>query len=227
MVPTFNVAILVVDRIARLATETVTMRHDPSETALPMRRWGAFPLGDGLGGAGTHWNGVTWRFTPSEFVLRTHLANRYGKNAIPDDMTIQDWGITYEDLEPHYDRFEKLCGTSGRAGNLSGTRIEGGNIFEGARSDEYPNKPLIMSQAGLIFTKATRELGYHLFPTPASNSSAPYVIYNPEGLTIGQCEYCGHCEFSAARPTPRQAPTSACCRCLCRTRGSSFAPTPM
>jgi gluconate 2-dehydrogenase alpha chain len=47
------------------ATETITMRHEPSETALPMRRWGAFPLGDGLGGAGTHWNGVTWRFTPS------------------------------------------------------------------------------------------------------------------------------------------------------------------
>jgi gluconate 2-dehydrogenase alpha chain len=35
------------------ATETVTMRHEPSETALPMRRWGAFPPGDGLGGAGT------------------------------------------------------------------------------------------------------------------------------------------------------------------------------
>jgi len=186
------------------ATETVTMRHEPSETALPMRRWGAFPLGDGLGGAGTHWNGVTWRFTPSEFVLRTHLTNRYGKDAIPDDMTIQDWGITYEDIEPHYDRFEKLCGTSGRAGNLRGTRIDGGNVFEGARSDEYPNKPLIMSQAGLIFTKATRELGYHPFPTPASNSSAPYV--NPEGLTIGQCEYCGHCELFGCEANAKASP---------------------
>ncbi|HEX5278487.1 MAG TPA: hypothetical protein VFW28_00275 [Micropepsaceae bacterium] len=47
-------------------TETLTMRHAPDETALPMRRWGAFPLGDGLGGAGTHWNGVTWRNIPSE-----------------------------------------------------------------------------------------------------------------------------------------------------------------
>jgi gluconate 2-dehydrogenase alpha chain len=55
------------------ATETVTMRHTPDEDALPMRRWGAFPLGDGVGGAGTHWNGVTWRNLPSEFVLRSHL----------------------------------------------------------------------------------------------------------------------------------------------------------
>jgi gluconate 2-dehydrogenase alpha chain len=186
------------------ATETVTMRHEPSETALPIRRWDAFPLGDGLGGAGTHWNGNTWRFTPSEFVLRTHLANRYGKDAISDDMTIQDWGITYEDLEPHYDRFEKLCGTSGRAGNLRGRRIEGGNIFEGPRSDEYPNKPLIMSQAGLIFTKAAQELGYHPFPAPASNSSAPYV--NPEGLTIGQCQYCGHCELFGCEANAKASP---------------------
>ena len=45
---------------------------------------------------------------------------RYGKNAIPADMTIQDWGVTYDELEPYYERFEKLCGTSGKAGNLRG-----------------------------------------------------------------------------------------------------------
>ena len=39
----------------------------------------------------------------------------------------------------------------------TGTRIAGGNVWEGARANEYPNKPLIMSQAGLIFTKATKE----------------------------------------------------------------------
>ena len=144
----------------------------PSELALPMRRWEVSPLGDGVGGAGTHWNGITWRFSPSEFVLRSHLTARYGRNAIPEDMTIQDWGVTYDELEPHYDRFEKLCGTSGKAGNLRGQKIEGGNVFEGPRGNDYPNKPLIMSQAGLIFTKAAQSLGYHPFPTPASNSSA-------------------------------------------------------
>ena len=34
-------------------------------------------------------------------------------------MTIQDWGVTYDELEPHFDTFEYLCGTSGTAGNLS------------------------------------------------------------------------------------------------------------
>ena len=186
------------------ATETVTMRHEPSETALPMRRWGAFPLGDGVGGAGTHWNGVTWRFTPSEFVLRRHLDEPLRQNAIPADLTIQDWGVTYDELEPHFDRFEKLCGTSGNAGNLRGTRIDGGNLSEGARANDYPNKPLIMSQAGLIFTEAAKELGYHPFPTPSSNYSAPYV--NPEGLTLGHCQYCGHCEFFGCEANSKASP---------------------
>ena len=42
-------------------TETVTLRHSPSETALPIRRLGSFLPGTGVGGAGAHWNGVTWR----------------------------------------------------------------------------------------------------------------------------------------------------------------------
>jgi gluconate 2-dehydrogenase alpha chain len=186
------------------AIETHTLRNNPSELALPMRKWDIPPVGDGLGGAGAHWNGVTWRFLPSEFVLRSHLTERYGRNAIPADMTIQDWGITYDDIEPHYDHFERLCGTSGKAGNLRGRKIEGGNIFEGPRSNEYPNKPLIMSQAGLIFTSAAKSLGYHPFPTPASNSSAPYV--NSEGLTIGQCQYCGHCEYFGCEANAKASP---------------------
>lgn len=36
-------------------TETVTLRHSPSETALPLRRLGSFLPGTGLGGAGAHW----------------------------------------------------------------------------------------------------------------------------------------------------------------------------
>lgn len=186
------------------SVETHTLRNDPSELALPMRKWDIPAVGDGLGGAGAHWNGVTWRFIPSEFVLRSHLTARYGRNAIPEDMTIQDWGITYDELEPHYDHFERLCGTSGKAGNLRGQKIEGGNPFEGPRQNDYPNKPLIMSQAGIIFSKAAQSLGYFPFPTPASNSSAAYT--NSEGLTIGQCQYCGHCEYFGCEANAKASP---------------------
>jgi len=40
--------------------------------------------------------------------------------------------------------------------------------------------------------KAARELGYHPFRAPAANMSSAYT--NPEGVTLGACEYCGHCE---------------------------------
>ena len=50
--------------------------------------------------------------------------------------------VSYAELEPYYDRFEKLLGVSGKAGNLRGQKIDGGNVFEGPRADEYPNPPL-------------------------------------------------------------------------------------
>ena len=99
---------------------TFTFRNKMNQTALPIRTWGAFMPPNGVGGGGVHWNAETWRFLPSDFLMRTHLTQRYGARFLPADMTIQDWGVTYEELEPHYDRFEYLCGTSGTAGNLTG-----------------------------------------------------------------------------------------------------------
>ncbi len=43
----------------QLARETVTVRHAPGDTAVPYRQHGSFLLGDGVGGAGVHWNGPT------------------------------------------------------------------------------------------------------------------------------------------------------------------------
>ena len=45
-------------------------------------------------------------------------------------MTIQDWAVTYDELEPYYTLFEKLFGISGKAGNVRGEKRVGGNPFE-------------------------------------------------------------------------------------------------
>ena len=172
---------------------SVTFRNNGSQTALPVRTWGAFMLGNGVGGAGVHWNAETWRFLPSDFVLKSHLTQRYGANFLPADMTIQDWGVTFDDLEPHYDQFEYLCGTSGQAGNLSGKIQDGGNPFEGPRSRPYPNPPQKQGFGHMLFAKAAAELGYKPFPQPSGNLSQSYT--NPLGVTLGQCTYCGFCEW--------------------------------
>ena len=57
---------------------TFTFRNKMDQTALPIRTWGAFMPPNGVGGGGVHWNAETWRFLPSDFVLRTHLTERYG-----------------------------------------------------------------------------------------------------------------------------------------------------
>ncbi len=174
------------------AHETLTIRNHTSQTALPMRRLGSFLPGIDVGGAGVHWNGQTWRFLPSDFVARSHNLERYGKQALSEDMTIQDWGVGYDELEPHYDRFEYLCGISGKAGNLRGRIVPGGNPFEGPRSREYPNPPMRMAYPPTLFAEAARSLGHHPFPQPSANMSQAYT--NPLGVQLGPCTYCGFCE---------------------------------
>ncbi len=175
------------------AQTTFTFRNKMSERALPIRTWGAFMPPNGVGGGGVHWNAETWRFLPTDFVLRTHLTKRYGARFLPADMTIQDWGVTYADLEPHYDRFEYLCGTSGQAGNLRGEILEGGNPFEGPRSRPYPNPPQAQPFSHTLFAQAARQLGYKPFPQPSGNLSQAYR--NPLGVRQGPCSYCGFCEW--------------------------------
>jgi gluconate 2-dehydrogenase alpha chain len=183
------------DLFLRPAQTSLTFRNKVDQTALPVRNWGAFMLGNGTGGGGLHWNAETWRFLPSDFVLKSHLTQRYGASFLPADMTIQDWGVTYDDLEPHYDRFEYLCGTSGTAGNLKGQIQDGGNPFEGPRSRAYPTPAQRQPFSHTLFAKAAGELGYKPFPQPSGNLSQAYT--NPLGVKLGPCTYCGFCEWFA------------------------------
>lgn len=171
---------------------TLTFRNARDETALPMRRLGSFLPGEGLGGAGVHWNGQLWRPLPSDMNIRSHYSEKYGADAIPDELSIQDWGVAYEELEPHFDFFEKICGAAGVAGNLRGRRRAGGNPFEGARSEDYPNPPMKQPLATTLFAEAAAREGFHPFPMPSANVTKPYV--NPYGAMLHPCTYCGYCE---------------------------------
>jgi len=101
---------------------------------------------------------------------------RYGAKAIPADMPIQDWAMSYDELEPYYDKFEKLCGVAGKAGNLRGRKIDGGNVFEGPRQSEFPTPPLEQNLSGLMFAETARELGYHPFPALRAIAAGPTPI---------------------------------------------------
>ena len=173
--------------------ETCTLRRSRSGPSHPLRRLTAFLPGTGVGGAGNHWSGQTWRWTGHTMALRSRLAGRYGAGAIAADMPLQDWGVTDDELEPYHDLFEKLFGISGKAGNLRGQIQPGGNPFESPRQNDYPQPPLEITEAGIIFQETVqREFGYRPFPSPAANSPGAYV--NPDGMRLGACQYCGHCD---------------------------------
>ena len=174
-----------------LARETVTVRHGVNDTAVPYRQMGSFKPGTNVGGAGTHWSGCHFRALPEDLRLRSNMTQRYGAGFIPANMTIADFPVSYEELEPHFDHFEYVCGTSGKAGVLDGRRVEGGNPFEGSRSREFPLPPNPDYLGAEWFYKAARESGYHPYPIPASNASRSYV--NPYGCQMGPCTFCGFC----------------------------------
>ena len=175
-----------------MANETVTVRHTPAEFAVPYRQLGSFLPGNGVGGAGVHWNGMHWRALPSDLKLHTTLTEKYGAKWIPEGMTLQDYPLSYQELEPYFDKFEKVCGTAGKAGNLRGQIIKGGNPFEGPRNSEYPTPSLKPLYSGSLFGTAAESLGYHPFNVPAANCSVPYT--NSYGVQLGPCNYCGYCE---------------------------------
>jgi len=180
------------EEMEKLSNTTVSIRRSMSETALPYRQLGSFLIGTGVGGCGAHWNCQTWRAHPEEFHLRSYVEQTFGAHIIPDDMTIQDWGVSYDELEPYYDFFEKVAGVAGTAGNINGQKTGEGNPFEAWRSHAYPMPGGPVTWHGKLFTEAARSLGYHPFNFPAAIATQAYT--NPYGMQMGPCNYCGYCE---------------------------------
>jgi gluconate 2-dehydrogenase alpha chain len=143
--------------------------------------------GNQAGGGTVHYGTVSWRFHEDDFRARSQTIERYGASAIPQDSSLVDWPLSYADLEPYYDQAEYDLGVSGKAGNVQGRKIDGGNVFEAPRRREYPLPALHVDQSGVIFDATARKLGYHPFPTPRAIISEPY-----KGRPA--CTYCGFCQ---------------------------------
>ena len=122
--------------------------------------------GNQAGGGTVHYGSVSWRFHEDDFRVRSQTIERYGAAAIPEDSSVIDWPVSYAELEPYYDRAEYDLGVSGKAGNLQGKKIDGGNVFEAPRKRDYPLPTLNMDQVGVNFEAAAKKLGYHPFSTP-------------------------------------------------------------
>jgi gluconate 2-dehydrogenase alpha chain len=165
-------------------TMPVTWRPNTNAKARPIPSQNN---GNQAGGGTVHYGAVSWRLHEDDFRVRTQTVARYGASAVPADSSLVDWPLSYAELEPFYDRTEYDLGVSGKAGNLKGTKIEGGNVFEAPRARDYPLPPLLKDQSALLFEDAAKSLGYHPFSTPHAILSEPYK--DRPG-----CTYCGFCQ---------------------------------
>src|SRR5712691_958898 len=164
--------------------QPVTWRPNGTARANPLP---SLNYGNQAGGGTVHYGTLSWRFHEDDFRARSHTIERYGASAIPEDSSLADWPFTYAELEPFYDRAEYELGVSGKAGNVQGRKIDGGNVFEAPRRREYPLPALLADQSGVLFEAGARKLGYHPFSSPRAILSQPYQ-------DRPSCSYCGFCQ---------------------------------
>jgi len=205
-----------------LSRETITFRNTTNETALPMREMGSFKPGECVGGTAAHWGCHARRFLPWDFETLSQTLERYGKNHFPEDCTSQDWGLSYDELEPYYDQFESIYGVGGKAGNLNGEIQDGGNPFEGLRSREFPNPPTPRSFAGSLFAQAAESLGYTPFQNPSAAMSQSYT--NLYRQMLGACLRGGFCGSHGCANGAKASPLTAVIPALLKLKNFTLRP---
>jgi choline dehydrogenase-like flavoprotein len=132
-----------------------------------------------VGGGTLSWGAQAWRFLPQDFKMRS----TYG--ALPGSST-EDWPISYDDLEPFYEKAEYEIGVSG---DYSDTP------FHGPRRRPLPMPPLPPNREFEILAPAAKRLGLHPINIPMARNSVPY---NGRGPCM-RCRWCSGfvCETDA------------------------------
>ncbi len=178
-------------------SEIPTFRTNPNEAA----RQGAAPtMMNAVGGTSIHWYANAWRFHPWDFKVRSETLKRYGADAIPKGSTVQDWPLSYDEIEPYYDLIEYEVGVAGKAGNVQGKIDQGGNVFEGPRKREYPMPPLRETEYTDMMKTAAKKAGYHAHRSPSA-------INSQQRDGRGACVYHGFCDTGGC-PVKAKASTA-------------------
>ncbi len=123
-----------------------------------------------VGGGTLSYGAQAWRYLPQDFRMRS----TYGA---PAGSSLEDWPITYDDLEPFYEKAEYEIGISG---DYSGTP------FHGPRRRDLPMPPLPPNREFEILEPAAKRLGLHPFHIPMARNSVPY---NGRGPCM-RCRWC-------------------------------------
>jgi gluconate 2-dehydrogenase alpha chain len=166
-----------------LALSTFTVRNNKNQFATPVRRYNKngqiIAMGHGVGGMATHFAAAMGRFGPWAYQALTRITNQQGTSVLPANHTIEDWPVTYDDMRPYYDAWEKMMGISGDTQDP---------FTPGAK---FPLPPHPFTPVAGIFKTATDSLGYHAHSAVSAITSQSYV--NQYGIPRNACVYDGYC----------------------------------
>ena len=158
-----------------------------------------------VGGGTLSYGAMAWRFMEQDFRMRS----LYGA---PENSTLDDWPITYDDLEPYYEKAEWEIGVSGDESN---------NPFKAPRKRPLPMPPLPPTREHLILRAAAERLRLHPFDIPMLRNSAPY---NGRPGCM-RCRWCVGfaCEVNAKNGTQNTVIPKALATGLCELRTGCLA----
>jgi quinoprotein glucose dehydrogenase len=105
-----------------------------------------------VGGLAMHWGGVTPRFSPEDFKLKS----MFGVGS--------DWPISYDDLEPHYVEAEQVLGVAG----------EQGPPEMDPRSKPFPMPMLPLSYNLELLKGWVTKAGITMWSQPSAKNAIPY-----------------------------------------------------
>ncbi|HME35523.1 MAG TPA: GMC family oxidoreductase [Candidatus Sulfotelmatobacter sp.] len=111
-----------------------------------------------VGGGTASYGAMAWRYLEKDFRMRS----TYGAIA---GSTLEDWPISYADLEPYYEKAEWEIGVSGDDSN---------NTFRSPRRRPLPMPPLPPNREYQVLKPAAERLGLHPFDIPMLRNSVPY-----------------------------------------------------
>tara|TARA_R110000737_G_scaffold31063_3_gene49603 strand:+ start:1086 stop:2810 length:1725 start_codon:yes stop_codon:yes gene_type:complete len=130
----------------------------------------SFWNGTVVGGSSNFMSGYFHRLKPVDFRLKSEFGAIKGAN-------IEDWPISYDELEPYYAMVEKVVGVSGRATE---------HPHQEPRSTDFPYPPVAEHAISSWIDESAEKLGYHAVPVPRAILSQP-------AMGRKSCEYSGYC----------------------------------
>jgi choline dehydrogenase-like flavoprotein len=136
-----------------------------------------------VGGGTRVYGAQAWRFMPADF----RMASTYG---VPEGSSLADWPITYDDLEPFYERAEWELGVAGDGQPLKDLV---------PRRREYPLSPVTPNPQTVALTRGAQQLGWRISPVPLLINTRPY----------GGRDACIACKYCVGFACPTDAKTGS------------------